>query len=70
VFANGSFTQRLGSPRGLKMLGMYHQGIIWNNDTTSWETKRKIFNQGGGVQHNATWAAPPGQAVAGSLALC
>lgn len=43
VFKSPSFVNRLGSQHGLKQLGMYNEGIIWNNDTTGWQTKRKCY---------------------------
>jgi hypothetical protein len=46
VFLNESFIGRLGSNHGLQMIGMYHQGIIWNNDSTDWAKKRPFFAKG------------------------
>lgn len=43
VFKSKSFVNRLGSKHGLKLLGMHEEGIIWNNNTTGWQEKRKYF---------------------------
>jgi len=46
VFKSSSFVNRLGSGHGLKLLGMFNQGVIWNNDTTGWQAKREHFAKG------------------------
>lgn len=46
VFKGRHFLQRLGSDWGLTKVGMYHQGIIWNNDRELWAELRTMFNRG------------------------
>ncbi|WIA30051.1 hypothetical protein OEZ86_000146 [Tetradesmus obliquus] len=43
VLKSKSFVNRLGSQHGLKLLGMHEEGIIWNNNNTGWQEKRKYF---------------------------
>ena len=46
VFKSGKFLHRLGEDGGLMRLGMFHRGIIWNNDTEKWAELRTLFKQG------------------------
>lgn len=46
VFKKKEFVHRLGTEWGLKEVGMFRQGIIWNNDATRWQTQRKLFQNG------------------------
>lgn len=46
VFDSPSFHSRLGEDSGLKALGMFRRGIIWNNDVERWAIQRKIFHKG------------------------
>eukprot|EP01061_Rhynchopus_euleeides_P030382 TRINITY_DN504_c0_g3_i1.p1 TRINITY_DN504_c0_g3~~TRINITY_DN504_c0_g3_i1.p1 ORF type:complete len:446 (+),score=117.94 TRINITY_DN504_c0_g3_i1:63-1340(+) len=41
VFRESSFHSRFGTDEGLKRLGMYECGVIWNNDRQTWNSARK-----------------------------
>ena len=41
--AQKNYTRRPASAEGLKMLGMHHQGLIWNNELTLWKQVRGCF---------------------------
>ncbi|CAG8483886.1 5459_t:CDS:1 [Diversispora eburnea] len=41
-----NFIIRMGNKDGLKAIGMYKKGIIWNNDVSKWNLQRHIFQSG------------------------
>jgi len=41
-----NYIQRFGDPDGLKCLGMFDSGIIWNGHETKWRTLREYFQKG------------------------
>ncbi|CAI2166738.1 1022_t:CDS:1 [Funneliformis geosporum] len=41
-----NFISRTGNDDGLKAIGMYQKGIIWNNDVPKWTLQRRIFQSG------------------------
>ncbi|CAG8536704.1 5563_t:CDS:1 [Gigaspora margarita] len=41
-----NFIIRMGNDHGLKEIGMFQHGIIWNNDITKWTLQKRIFQVG------------------------
>ncbi|CAG8586746.1 4784_t:CDS:1, partial [Racocetra fulgida] len=41
-----NFIIRMGNDDGLKEIGMYQSGIIWNNDVSKWTLQKRIFQAG------------------------
>ncbi|CAG8800088.1 23689_t:CDS:1, partial [Racocetra persica] len=41
-----NFIIRMGNDDGLKEIGMYQNGIIWNNDVSKWTLQKHIFQAG------------------------
>ncbi|CAG8513939.1 18119_t:CDS:1 [Dentiscutata erythropus] len=41
-----NFIIRMGNDHGLKEIGMYKNGIIWNNDVSKWTHQKHIFQAG------------------------
>lgn len=46
-----NFTSRMASDQGLYKLGMFKNGIIWNNDKLSWKKNRKAFENNFSHKH-------------------
>eukprot|EP01060_Flectonema_neradi_P012183 TRINITY_DN19071_c0_g1_i1.p1 TRINITY_DN19071_c0_g1~~TRINITY_DN19071_c0_g1_i1.p1 ORF type:complete len:444 (+),score=67.32 TRINITY_DN19071_c0_g1_i1:1-1332(+) len=40
IFRDRSFYYRFGTDEGLRRLGMFKQGVIWNNDHSTWHAAR------------------------------
>ncbi|XP_062511027.1 aromatase-like isoform X2 [Corticium candelabrum] len=45
VLKSNNYRQRFGCETGLQHLGMYHSGIIWNNDVQKWKHLRSFFQK-------------------------
>lgn len=45
ILESKNFYQRPAADEGLKELGMYHRGIIWNNDLDAWHRGRLAFKR-------------------------
>jgi hypothetical protein len=45
ILESKNFHQRPAADAGLKKLGMYHRGIIWNNDLDAWHQGRSAFQR-------------------------
>ncbi|XP_033105837.1 aromatase-like isoform X2 [Anneissia japonica] len=44
--SNGNnYCKRFGNDTGLSHIGMFENGIIWNNDVTAWKTQRGYFQK-------------------------
>jgi len=40
-----NFVNRMGHSEGLSKIGMYNNGVIWNNDKVKWKMSREAFEK-------------------------